>query len=206
MGGVLLKAQRTLNFYIFSMSTCYEHFSLCPWFSIALIFPVQHNGRFERIALRNSRKREAHKEVLPCIPSSIPTPSSPLLLLSPLFFPPLLPLPAQASPASSTSYDQTDKTACPHVLQSCKCGNQSKMHVSQRKERQPMQYRGTKTDRAKVQARKRKGNKLHSSKHAAGREIDRDENEVASRAAPSTASEKLHTGVPGPRLVAPPSS
>lgn len=118
--------------------------SILPFVPRPPISPVQNNGRFERIALRNSRKREAHKEVLLSIPSSIPTPPSPLLLLSPLFFPPLLPLPAQASPASSTSYDRTDKTACLNILQSCKCGYQSKLHVSQQKERQPMQYRGTK--------------------------------------------------------------
>lgn len=89
------------------------------FFPLSLIlhpfFSVQNNSRFERIALRNGRKREAHKEVLLCIPSSIPTPSSPPLFLSPLFFPTLLPLPAQASPANRTSYDQTDTTACLHA-------------------------------------------------------------------------------------------
>lgn len=30
MGGVLLKAQHTLNLHIFSMSTCHEHFSFVP--------------------------------------------------------------------------------------------------------------------------------------------------------------------------------
>lgn len=55
--------------------------------------------------------------------------------------------------------------ACMHVLQTYKCGNQSKMHVLQQKDRQHMHYRGTKggkeqkkeTDRALVQARRRKG-------------------------------------------------
>lgn len=102
-------------------------FFLCPSISISP-FSVQNNSRFERIALRNDRKREAHKEVLLCIPSSIPTPSSPLLFLSPL-----LPLPAQASPASRTSYDQTDTSVCLHILnlQPCKWGiNQKCMFCS----------------------------------------------------------------------------
>jgi len=96
MGGVLLKAQHTLNLHIFSMSTCHEYLSFVPHSpSLFSFLSVQNNRRFERIALRNGRKREAHKEVLLCIPSSIPTPSSPLLFLSALFF--------SSSPPSSCS-------------------------------------------------------------------------------------------------------
>lgn len=94
--------------------------------------------------------------------------------------------------------------ACMHVLQTYKCGNQSKMHVLQQKDRQHMHYRGTKggkeqkkeTDRALVHE---KGNTARKQAQCWGTErVSKNEIEVASRAAPSTASEKLHTGVPGP--------
>lgn len=62
--------------------------------------------------------------------------------------------------------------------------------------------------RAKVQARKGKKNCTQANTLLGESEREqamKNENEVASRAAVN-ASEKRHTGVPGPRLVAPPSS
>jgi len=147
MGGVLLKAQHTLNLHIFSMSTCHEYLSFVPHSpSLFSFLSVQNNRRFERIALRNGRKREAHKEVLLCIPSSIPTPSSPLLFLSALFFFLLSSL-FLLRQALQVRRHMTELTSIwLHILnlQPCKCGNQSKMHVLQLKDRQHMQHRGTK--------------------------------------------------------------
>ncbi len=151
--------------------------SILPFVTRPPISPVQYNGRFERIALCNSRKREAHKEVLLCIPSSIPTPSSPPLF----FFPPLLPLPAQASPASSTSYDRTDRTDCLHVLLILQMWESIKNACCLAAEGKTAY--AIQRDKESKRACQEKGEKLYSSKHFAGKEKEREgknENEVAS--------------------------
>lgn len=164
--------------------------NILPFVPRPSISPVQNNGRFERIALRNSRKREAHKKVLLCIPSSIPTPSSPLLLLSPLFFPPLLPLPAQASPASSTSYDRTDKTACTFCNPANVGINQKCMSRSRRKD-SLCNTEGQREEKSKSASQKRGKKKLYSSKHAAGRKRERASDEEWERGCLACSSQRL---------------
>lgn len=183
------------------------------FFPLSLIlhpfFSVQNNSRFERIALHNGRKREAHKEVLLCIPSSIPTPSSPPLFLSPLFFPTLLPLPAQASPASRTSYDQTDTTACLHaccanlqmwesIKNACLAAERKTAYALQRDKGRERAKERHRQSISASQEKKREKTARKQARCWGTERASKNENEVASRAAPSTASEKLHTGVPGP--------
>lgn len=144
---------------------------------------------------------------------SLLNPHPPSLLLSPLFFPPLLLLPAQASPTSRTSCHMTKLPACmlcyPANLGTNKknaclaAERQTAYAIPKDKGRKRAKERHRQSKSASK--RKKRGKNSTQASMLLGERVRKNENEVASRAAPSTASEKLHTGVPGRRLVAPPS-
>lgn len=145
--------------------------NILPFVPHPSISPVQNNGRFERIALRKSRKREAHKKVLMCIPHPLLF-SSYLLssfLLSSLF------LLRQALRVARHMTKLTRLPACTFCNPANVGINQKCMSRSRRKD-SLCNTEEQREEKSKSASQKR-GKKLHSCKHAAGRKRERASDE-----------------------------
>ncbi len=205
MGGVHLKGTMHTKFSHFHH--VYMRWAFFP-LSLVLLFPLFSTTVVLRESL--SVTAEKGKPTWKCCCAFPPrSPPPPLLLSSSL----LSSLFLLRQAVSSTSYDRTDRTACLHVLLILQMWESIKNACCLAAEGKTAY--AIQRDKESKRACQEKREKLYSSKHFAGKEKERERERERGRMrtrlprlACSTVnvSEKLHTGVPGPRLVAPPSS